>query len=355
MVRLKDIAQRAGVSIMTVSKALRDAPDISPGTKTRLRALAQQMGYVPDSVAQGLRSRNTRLLGLIISAITNPIFARTVLAIEERAYELGYEVLLAQTYNLAEREEVAIRRLLSRRVEGLLVSPVYRLEPAAPIYEELRRCAVPTVVLGQLAPFCRGFVNVEPEDSLGSLEATRHLLSLGHRRIAFLTGPPASPWAQLRLEGYRGALREADLDWDDRLVYNAGATIEEGQKAALLMLQEGTDATAVVAVNDLVAIGAATVFLGHGIRIPEDLSVSGFGNVLTSEYFRVPLTTVRQPKRRLGIAAMNSLLKLMRGEPAESQRLSATLVVRASTAAPPPTARVLSATNPNLHPHPGAL
>jgi LacI family transcriptional regulator len=334
MVRLKDIAARAGVSVMTVSKVLRDAPDISVATKARIRALAQQMGYVPDSLAQGLRTRTTKLFGLIISAMTNPIFARVVMAIEERAHELGYEVILSHTLNLVEREDTAIRRLISRRVDGLFVSPVYRLEPEAPIYQELLRCGVPTVILGHSAPFCRQFVNVETDDTQASYVAARHLLDLGHKRIAFFAGPPVAPWAQERFEGYGRALREAAIEVDEKLVFNAGATIEEGEKAALQMLGEATDATAVQAVNDLVAIGAANIFLSQGIHIPDELSLVGFGNVLISEYFRVPLTTIRQPKFRLGVAAMNSMVKLMRGERPESKRLTEEIIIRASTAAP---------------------
>ncbi len=338
MVRLKDIAERAGVSVMTVSKVLRDAPDISAATKNRIRALARQMGYVPDSLAQGLRTRTTKLFGLVVSTMTNPIFARVVLAIEERAHELGYELILSHTLNMAEREDSAIRRLISRRVDGLFVSPVYRLGPEAPIYQELQRCGIPTIILGHSAPFCSQFVNVETDDLQASYALTQHLLELGHKRIAFFAGPPVSPWARERLEGYRRALREADLEEDDKLVFNAGGTIEEGEKAALQMLGEQPDATAAQAVNDLVAIGAATIFLSQGIRIPADLSLVGFGNVLISEHFRVPLTTIRQPKFRLGVAAMNSMLKLLRGERPESKRLPAELIVRASTA-PPSTAR----------------
>src|SRR6267143_32147 len=144
MVRLKDIAEQAGVSVMTVSKVMRDAPDISVATKTRVRALAQQMGYVPDSQAQGLRTRTSRLFGLVISAMTNPIFARVVMAIEEQACQLGYDVILVHTLGLPEREETAIRRLLSRRVDGLFISPVYRMEPTATIYQELVRRGTPT-------------------------------------------------------------------------------------------------------------------------------------------------------------------------------------------------------------------
>ncbi len=340
MVRLKDIAQRAGVSVMTVSKVIRDAPDISAATKARVRALAQEMGYVPDSVARGLRTRATRLLGLIIPAITNPVFARMVLAIEEQAHAAGYDLLLAHTLNVAEREELVIRRLLSRRVEGLLIFPVYRLEPAAPIYHELKRSGVPTVILGPGSAFCSQFIHVQADDTAGSATATRHLLELGHRRIAFFAGPRASPWAQERFDGYRRALREGGLELDDHLVFQAGGTLEEGTRAALQLLQEGPDATAVQAVNDMVAIGAANVFLNQGLRIPADLSIVGFGNVLTSAHFRVPLTTVRQPKYRMGAAAVEALFRLIRGEPAESQRLSVELLVRASTGVPPSAAPV---------------
>jgi LacI family transcriptional regulator len=153
MIRLKDIAAQAGVSIMTVSKALRDAPDISAATKARLGALARQMGYMPDSTAQGLRSRNTKLFGLVISAVTNPVFSRVMMAIEEKAHELGYDLIFAQSLNVPEREERVIRHLLSRRVEGLFITPVYRMEPAAPIYEELARRGSPVVLLGHRAPF----------------------------------------------------------------------------------------------------------------------------------------------------------------------------------------------------------
>src|SRR5213076_2916410 len=219
--------------------------------------------------------------------------------------ELGYELILSHTLNMTEREDTAIRRLISRRVDGLFVSPVYRLGSEAPIYQELQRCGIPTVVLGHSAPFCSQFVNVETDDLPASHAATQHLLELGHKRIAFFAGPQVSPWAHERLDGYRRALREANIEMDDGLVFNAGSTIEEGEKAALQMLNEDPKATAVQAVNDLVAIGAADVFLDQGIQIPDKLSVAGFGNILVSEYFRVPLTTVRQPKLRLGYAAMD--------------------------------------------------
>ena len=336
MIRLKDIARQANVSVMTVSKVLRDAPDISAGTKARVRVIAKQLGYVPDSNAQSLRTRTTRLLGVIISSVSDPIVSRVLLALEERAHELGYEIILAQTLNREEREEACIQRLLARRVDGLFLSPVYRLRPDAPIYQILQSRGVPVVLLGHHAPFCRQFANVETDDIVASQSVTRHLIELGHRNIAFFAGPQAAPWSQERFEGYRRGLREAGLTLQDQLIFEAGSSIEDGAKAALQFANESTPATAIQAANDLIAIGCADTFLNQGISIPGQISVAGFGNVLTSEFFRVPLTTIRQPKYRLGLAAVDSMVKLLHGQRPEPKRLAGELIVRQSTGAPPP-------------------
>ena len=338
MVRLKDIAAQAGVSVMTVSKSLRGASDISAKTKARVKVLAQQLGYMPDSMAQGLRNRSTKLLGLVLSNITHPLFVRTVSAIEEGAHEWGYDLILAHSLNIPEREEACIRRLLSRRVDGLFIFPVYRLSPTAPIYEELWQRQTPTVILGHRAPFCAQFCNVETDDLTGSYLMTRHLLELGHKKIAFLSGVSGSPWAQERLEGYRRALREAGIEPEDRLIFTAGATLEEGEKAAVQMINESAAMTAIQAASNLVAMGAANVFLNQGVKIPEELSIAGFGNILMSQHFRVPLSTVRQPKLRLGVAAIDTMQKLRRGEHPEPKRLAAEIIIRASTARPKPEA-----------------
>ena len=337
MVRLKDIAFQAGVSVMTVSKALRNAPDVSTATKTRINILAQRMGYVPDCFAQALRTRKSRLFGLVISAMTNPVFSRVVLAIEERAHELGYDVLLAHTLSNTEREEVSIRRLLSRRVDGLFISPVYRMGSEARAYQEILASKTPTVVLGHTAPFCQQFVNVETDDLLAGYAVTHHLIKLGHKRIAFFAGPAAAPWHQERFEGYRRALREFGLDVDDKLVFQAGRTIEDGAKAALQLINETSGVTAVQAINDMVAVGCLKVLAEQGVKVPDQVSVAGFGNILLSEHCRVPLTTVRQPKFTLGTAAMDSMVKLLRDEQPESRRFPAELIIRASTAAAPST------------------
>lgn len=323
---------------MTVSKSLRDAPDVSAATKARICALAKQLGYVPDSAAQGLRTRSTKLLGLVVSSLTNPIFARVVLAVEERAHDLGYEVILAHTHNKPDREALCIQRLMARRVDGLLISPVYRLASEDKLYRDLRTHGTPTVILGHSAPFCSGFVNVECDDINAAHAATKHLLHLGHKRIAFFAGPPVTPWTRERFEGYRRALREAGLDVDDRLVFQAGRTIEDGAAAALQMINEGVKPTAIQCVNDMVAIGVAETLLRQGHRIPDDISIVGFGNILLSQHFRVPLTTVRQPKFHLGEAAMDVLSQMLKGQNPTSRRIPAELIVRESTGPAPASA-----------------
>ncbi|HMJ65348.1 MAG TPA: substrate-binding domain-containing protein, partial [Candidatus Binatia bacterium] len=272
--------------------------------------------------------------------------ARVVMAIEEHAHEMGYDLITAHSLNIPAREESVVKRLLSRRIDGLFIVPVYRLDPTAAIYEELFRRGLPTVLLGHRAPFCQRFTNVETDDVNASYTLTKHLIELGHRRIAFFTGPPVSPAAQERLEGYRKALRDAQIEPDDKLVFNAGGTIEEGEKAALQMLNEQPKATAIQGVNDLVAIGAASVLLNQGVRIPEDMSLVGFGNVLTSEHFRVPLTTVRQPKLRLGAAAVESMVRLLKGEQVGTKRLPAEIVIRQSSGRVPSHKPEGSAGNP---------
>ena len=339
MVRLKDIAVRAGVSIMTVSKALRDAKDVSAATKSRIRNIAEAMGYVPDTAARGLRTNTTMLFGVVISSITNPVFARMVSAIEENAFENGFEVVLLHSLNDPVREERCLRRLLSRRVDGMFISPAYRLESESRIYQTLAARGMPSVLLGHPAPFCAGIPFVTTDDLVASYQATQHLLKLGHRRIAFLSGSMVTPWAAERFEGYRRALREAGLEVDEKLVFQAGSTVEDGAKAATQMLNENCKATAIQAVNDLVAVGCAETLLQQGWQIPADISLIGFGNVFISEHYRVPLTTMRQAKFRLGAAAVEMMLKLLRGERPDSRRIPAELIVRQSTAAPVALAR----------------
>jgi LacI family transcriptional regulator len=335
MARLIDIARQAGVSVMTVSRVLRDSPEISAATKARVRAIADRLGYVPDASAQGLRTRSSRLLGAIIPSLADPAQAALLRIIEERLLGLGYDLLLAQSAGQADREDLCLRRFLARRVEGLFLSPVSRLAPPTSAYDELRRRGIKVVLLGPPVPGGEGFVAIESLDEAASQQAAAHLLSLGHRRIAFLTGPLHSPAAQARLAGYRRALRDAGLDPDDRLVFHAGSTAEDGAHAVAQLIDEDPGATALQAVNDSVALGAARLLLAQGLPIPDRFSVVGFGDIPAAEFFRVPLTTLRLPHAHLAAAAVDVMLKLIRGEPVGPRRFPAELVLRSSTGPPP--------------------
>ena len=201
------------------------------------------------------------------------------------------------------------------------------------MFDEVASRGTPTIILGRATAWCSRFPSVQAEDRLGSERATRHLIELGHRRIAFFGGPAAAPWAQERIEGYRRALREAQIEVDDRLIFSAGSSIEEGRQTALQFLQEAPPVTAIQAANDQVAIGAANVLLDQGVKIPAEVSMIGFGNILLAQYFRVPLTTIAEPKRRLGLAAMDALAGLLQGKAPINVQLAAHLILRASTAA----------------------
>ncbi len=216
-------------------------------------------------------------------------------------------------------------------MEGLFLIPVPRLGDPPAIYEDLARLKVPAIILGPAPDFCRALPRVAADETAAAREVTQHLLGLGHRRIAFLGGPSVSPYSQARLEGYRRALREAEIEIDDRLIFPAGSTIDDGFQAGLELIRESLGVTALQAVNDLVAIGALNALHSQRIRVPEDVSIAGFGNILTAEHARVPLTTVREPKFRLGVEAMDLMSKLIAGGPPETRTLRAELLTRQST------------------------
>ncbi|HVV01083.1 MAG TPA: LacI family DNA-binding transcriptional regulator [Verrucomicrobiae bacterium] len=335
LTRLRDIAERCQVTAMTVSRALRDAPEVSEETRARILECARQLGYLPNSSARELRTRKTKLLGLLLPSLTSPIFSRVALALEERSRQLGYDLVVAQSLDNPEREQESIRRFLTRRMDGIFLTPVYRLGAEAALYQDLAARKIPTVILGHTSPFCRQFVNVETDDLLASYALTSHLLKLGHRRIAWFGGPSVTPWNQERFEGYRRALREAGLEVDEKLVFQAGRTIEDGAKTAVQMMNEGCEATAIQAVNDLVAVGCIEAMMQEGIDVPGNFSVAGFGNILLGQHSRIPLTTARQPKYTLGMAAMGLMEELLAGKQPSSKRLPAEIIVRASSGTPP--------------------
>jgi DNA-binding LacI/PurR family transcriptional regulator len=257
MVRLVDIAEKVGVSVMTVSKALRDQPDVSAKTRGRIKAAAKEMGYVPDSSAQSLRTRATKLFGLVIPSTTNPVFARMVFALEERAQELGYDLLLCHTQNKPEREEFCIRRLLARRVDGIFVTPRLSHGNDARIYRDLLASKTPTVLLGRLAAFCSQFVSVSTDELAASYAITQHLLELGHRRIAYFTGPLPAIWAQERYEGFAARTAKPGWMWMTRWSSTRAARLKMATRPRCSLPTRNVTPPPSRRANDLIAIGCA--------------------------------------------------------------------------------------------------
>lgn len=334
MVRLADIAKAAGVTTMTASRALRNTPHVAAATRHRIQQLAKQMGYVPDFTARSLRTRSQQLLGLIVPNLDDPVFSRLMASINDRALEAGYDLLIAQSMGQIEREQKAVRHFLARRVDAMMIAPVFRPAHKVELYEELQQRGVKVLVMGAPPAFAGAFPYLEPDDIEGARQATLHLVGLGHRRICYLAGPPVQCTSLRRFEGFRKALRESGLDVRDELVFSAGWSIADGEHAALLMLQERANPTAILAAHDWAAVGAARTLLRQGLRVPEDISIVGFGNTPLAENFGIPLTTVRQPKTSWGELAVETVLRMIQGEKVPSRSIPTELLVRESTSAP---------------------
>jgi len=336
-VSIRDIAAEAGVSHTTVSRALHDNPLISREVRERIQQIAQDMGYVPNEVAQNLKQRQTNSVGLVVTSIADPFVGRVVRGIEETAQAAHLSLMLSVSDNLPEQELAVIENFSRRRVDGIIVL-ASRLE-----MRELQRLAqwpVPVVLINQQseAP-ADGLTCVSIDDFGGAKLAVEHLLRLGHRRIGFLGVGNRPRSVRLRLEGYNAALREAGIEprveWvriahPDHLSHSDD--IIDGQMLINPLLTSGV--RALLCYNDSIAIGALLSCRKRGINVPRDLSIVGFDNIETSQYITPALTTVHQPKLRLGQLAMELLLERLAGRVVEDQMLPVELVVRDSTAAP---------------------
>ncbi len=335
MATLKEIATTLDLSVMAVSKALRDAPDISAGTKAKVLAEAQRRHYIPNRAAQNLRSRKSGLLGIIVPQINHTYYSQLVSGAERAAEALGLQVMLACSLDQAESEVQQARRLLSRQVEALLVVPAIRWQHRLATLELARAGRTPLVLMDTYPAGAENFPQVGwvvCDDRRGGQLATEHLLELGHRQILFLAGPNGSSSAAGRFSGYQRALAAAGVEYTDARVYLAGRDIEAGRAAMARALSEEAPFTAVVAHNDSVAIGAAETLRQQGFRVPQDVSIVGFGDGLLAANFRVALTTVRVPQVEMGEAALRLALELAKGGTVEPRVLPVEIIVRASTA-----------------------
>lgn len=338
MSTLKEIATSLNLSVMAVSKALRDAPDISVATKAKVQAEAKRLHYIPNRAAQNLRLRRSGLIGVVVPQINHTYYSQLVWGIERQAESLGMQLILGHSLDRAENELREVQKLISRQVEALLLVPAVRWQHRLATLELIRSSRIPTILLDAYPAGAENFSNVSwvvCDDQRGGQLATEHLLELGHREILFLAGPNGSSSSAGRFSGYQRALMAAGVAYTDNRVYLADKDIDSGRKAMGQALSEKAPFTGVVAFNDSVAIGAVDTLLQQGFRIPEDISVVGFGDGILSANFRVPLTTVHVPQREMGEAAVRLALDLQKGETVQPRQLPVEITVRASTGKKP--------------------
>jgi LacI family repressor for deo operon, udp, cdd, tsx, nupC, and nupG len=326
-----DVARLAGVSTATVSRALNTPAPIAPATRSAIDDAVEQLGYRPNPIARSLVTKSTQTIALLLPDITNPFYAQLVSGIQQLMLARGQTMLLCTTDGDPEQEARYLRVLRAKHVVGALVDGLVLppeqiaafVEDGFPIVCLDRDVHSPTIPL------------VQVDNRLGARLATEHLLGLGHRRIAHVSGTHERI-SEERLVGYRGALADAGIEPDPSLVAPGHFTEQGGHAAMSTLLESGARFSAVFCANDLSAMGALHAILSSGRRVPSDLSIVGFDDLRLSPYTSPPLTTIHQPAREIAQHATELLLGLIEGrQPKTLHHLFApTLVVRASTGAP---------------------
>lgn len=330
MSSIKAVASEAGVSTATVSHVINNTRFVSDEVRARVTKAIEQCRYYPNAHARGLASGKSKIIGLVISDIANPFFPELVKAIEEAAYKRGYDVVLSNTNYDTERTSHYVRRFIERKVAGVAVMTS---EMDKKLIDDLTHREVPVVFLdvGDAGPHMS---NLRVDYEEGIEQAILHLAALGHRRIAFISGSPELHSARRRLEAFRNAMRQLFPDAPE-LVFYSNFKIEGGRQAAneIMVTQTGNLPTAVVAGNDLMAIGAISEFQNAGFEVPRDISVIGFDDIAFATVTKPSLTTVNLPRNELGRRAVEMLLKTI-DDPEEGVeiRIPTNLIIRQSTA-----------------------
>ena len=340
---IRDVARLAGVSLATVSRVLSDGDyPVSAELKQRVRDAVAQLGYVPNTVARSLRQDVSRDIGLVIPNISNPFYLQTMLGINDALNKKDFSLILCNTMRNAQQERVYLRQLFERKVRGIILSSV---DENADIVKEYGKKGMKFVLLDQKITGMES-TGINFDSRAGARMATEHLISLGHSRIAFAT-MPMTRWTRTEMHmGYRDALVLAGLGYDPRLVYErmpeklaayADFELEAGKMIAESFLADGCPATAIVCINDMLAIGLIKTLKARGVRVPEDVSVFGFDDIPFASTFEPPLSTVHYPAIETGRLAAMMLMDTLEsgsGEMPVSMQLAPSLVIR-ETVAPP--------------------
>lgn len=337
-ITIKDVAKQAGVSHTTVSRALHGSSLLADATAERVRQVAIEMGYFPSAAARSLRTNRSHALGVIVSAIDDPFFSEILQGIEEVAQGSGYSMLIAASQRSLDQEQAIVQDMRERQVDGLIICSS---SFSAAQRRKLLEYGIPIVVVNNQAAEEYRY-SIYHDDVDGSRQVTRHLIELGHKRIAYLGNSLSGRTTLDRLTGFRQEMKAAGLKIPADYSFEvAGGGPKDGQKAIDHFLDLPKRPTALFCYNDLMAIGALKGLQAAGVRVPEDISLVGFDNILFSAFTNPPLTTLDQPKRYIGAEAARLILGLLvphdgqQAQAQEIQKLKGKLLVRRSTAPPP--------------------
>lgn len=330
---IKDIAQRLNISPSTVSRALRNHPDIKPETKEMVISLAKELDYHPNSIAQSLQKRKTTTIGVIVPEIKHHFFSSVISGIEDVAYESGYTIMVCQSNENYEREEINIHALLSNRVAGLLIS-ISQTTKNNDHFLMLQRRDIPFVFFDRVDKNVNTS-SVVVDDFDGAFKAVEHLILSGYRRIAHLAGPEYISISHDRFKGYLTALRKYNFPIEEELIIHSGFNEEDGVIGLQRLLKLEKLPDAIFAVNDPVAIGAFMQIKENGLKIPGDIALVGFSDNPIASLIDPPLTTVAQPKYEIGQLAAKLLLEQIENNQSQIgpkvEILKTQLIVRKST------------------------
>jgi DNA-binding LacI/PurR family transcriptional regulator len=337
-VTVKDIAKKAGVSHSTVSRALHSNPLISEETKQRIQQIAVDLGYLPSAAARTLKTNRSQVLGVVLSSIDDPFFSEILQGIEEIIQSSGYSLFIAAAHRDPAREREIVQTMVEHRTDGVIICSTSFSEERS---RQFLRYGVPIVVVNNQAVEDFRY-SIYHDDVDGSRQVTRHLIELGHTRIAYIGNSASGRTTLDRLTGFRQEMESAGLAVPAEYLHEAsGGGTDDGLSVAEHFLSLPERPTALVCYNDMVAIGVMKGLQQAGICVPEDISITGFDNIVFSAYTNPPLTTLDQPKRFIGEEAARLLLELLdttaNQQAAAHQKvrsLKGQLLVRASTAPP---------------------
>ncbi|MEA3334648.1 MAG: LacI family DNA-binding transcriptional regulator [Chloroflexota bacterium] len=326
---MRDVAERAGVSVTSVSHVINETRPVSIELRERVLEAMRELGYHPNRLARSLRSGKTHTVGIIVPDNANPFFAEIVRGIEDTSFEHGYSLILCNSDADLGKEEYYIGVLTEKQVDGILFMAA---GASTDHIQSLLERHVPVVVVDREVPGVT-VDTVLADNARGGWLATRHLIEIGHRRIGCISAPVNLTLSAERVDGYRQALQEAGIPIDEALIVPGNFNLGGGYRATQQLLALGEPPTALFSGNDLMAVGAICAACEAGRHVPVDLSVVGFDDIPLALYTNPPLTTIRQPNYNMGVAAATMLLERVRDPELPPRRimLQIELQIRRST------------------------